>query len=143
MSETGDFTVLLVDDDDVACEAVIRSFRKNDIRIPVVTAADGIEALEILRGEHPQKHIDGPLVVLLDLNMPRMNGFEFLRELRSDPLLTRHVVFVLTTSNEDNDRLRAYQEHIAGYMTKSAVGPQFKKLSNLLLSYKSSVTLHA
>ena len=141
ITENCDMTVFLVDDDDVACESVMRSFRKNGVMFPVLMAHDGIEALEVLRGVHPSKKLEGPFVILLDLNMPRMSGFEFLRELRADPAISSHVVFVLTTSNDDNDRTRAYLENIAGYMVKSAVGPQFSKLSALLQSYKSSVTL--
>lgn len=141
MSNPSQLTVFLIDDDDVACESVERSFKKHDIPYPIVTAHDGKEALEILRGQHPSKKIALPLVILLDLNMPRMNGFEFLQELRADPALSSHVVFVLTTSNDDNDRARAYAEHIAGYMVKSMVGPQFSKLTNLLQSYRSAVNL--
>lgn len=135
-----DLTVFLVDDDDVACEAVIRSFKKHDIPFPIVTAHDGQDALTILRGQHPSKHLAAPFVILLDLNMPRMNGFEFLQALRNDPALSSSIVFVLTTSNDDNDRTRAYAEHIAGYMVKSSVGPQFSKLATLLVNYRSSVT---
>jgi CheY-like chemotaxis protein len=70
-----------------------------------------------------------------------MNGFEFLQELRSDQKLRDTVVFVLTTSGADSDRTRAYQENIAGYMVKSAVGPQFSKLVKLLDDYHSTVQL--
>ncbi|MGD2119874.1 MAG: response regulator [Chromatiales bacterium] len=141
MNDATELTVFLVDDDDVACESVSRSFRKHNIPFPIVTAEDGVEALQVLRGQHHSKQLNGPIVILLDLNMPRMNGFEFLQELRADPDIASHVVFVLTTSNDDKDRSRAYAEHIAGYMLKSAVGPQFSKLTSLLTNYKSSVTL--
>jgi len=141
MNDSSELTVFLIDDDDVACESVERSFKKHEIPFPIVTAQDGIEALEILRGQNPSKQFTGPIVILLDLNMPRMNGFEFLQAMRSDPTLSSNVVFVLTTSNDDNDRSRAYAEHIAGYMVKSSVGPQFSKLANLLMNYRSSVTL--
>ncbi len=133
--------VFLVDDDDVACEAVARSFRKHHIDFPIVMAHDGVEALEILRGQHENKKLAAPFVILLDLNMPRMSGFEFLQEMRRDPVIASNVVFVLTTSNDDKDRARAYEENIAGYMVKSAVGPQFSKLASLLQSYKCSVSL--
>ena len=141
MSSPVEFTVFLIDDDDVACEAVIRSFKKHNIPFPVVTAGDGKEALEVLRGQHPTKKLFMPFIILLDLNMPRMNGFEFLQEMRADKDLSSNVVFILTTSNDDNDRTRAYAEHIAGYMVKSSVGPQFGKLANLLLNYNASVSL--
>jgi CheY-like chemotaxis protein len=131
--------ILLVDDDDVSQEAVIRSFAKNGIDFPVVTAVDGQEAWEILNGQHVSKSIDRPYVVLLDLNMPRMNGFELLNKMRNDKELMSDVVFILTTSNADADRAKAYEEYIAGYMVKSFVGPKFKKLASLMSQYASSV----
>ncbi len=134
-------TVLLVEDDDVAAESVVRSLSKMNCHFPVVWAEDGAAALQALRGEDPQREVPRPRVVLLDLNMPRMDGFEFLQRLRADPQLHDEVVFVLTTSNIDTDRTRAYQENIAGYMVKAAVGPQFAKLSQLLLSYQTAVVL--
>ena len=73
--------------------------------------------------------------------MPRMNGFEFLTALRADRKLQDEVVFVLTTSDADEDRTHAYHEQIAGYMVKAAVGPQFAKLAGLLLAYRSAVSL--
>lgn len=134
-------SVLLVDDDDVAVEGVMRSFRAHGITCPAVVAGDGVEALEILHRQHPEKTIAEPLVVLLDLNMPRMDGFEFLDALRADPVLKRTVVFVLTTSGREADRTRAYNGHIAGYMIKSAVGPQFSLLAEFLQKYTRSITL--
>lgn len=136
-----DLTILLVEDDDVAAESVMRSLKKMGVDFPVVWVEDGLEALAVLRGQHPTKKVHRPLVTLLDLNMPRMNGFEFLQALRSDSQLKNEVVFVLTTSNNDADQMRAYQEQIAGYMVKSAVGPQFSKLAQLLLSYEQAVSL--
>jgi len=141
MSNTTPFSVFLIDDDDVACESVSRAFKKYDIPFPIITAQDGQEALQVLRGEHPSKSLQEPFVILLDLNMPRMNGFEFLQAVRADPLLAHCIIFVLTTSDDDNDRSRAYAENIAGYMVKSAVGPQFSRLTQLLQSYHSSVIL--
>ena len=134
-------SILLIEDDDVAAESVKRSLDKMSVPFPVVWAEDGLIALAILRGQDPGRHIQRPLVILLDLNMPRMNGFEFLQQLRADPALQDEVVFVLTTSDVDADRTRAYHEQIAGYMVKSAVGPQFFKLAQLLLSYASAVKL--
>jgi CheY-like chemotaxis protein len=131
--------ILLVEDDDVAAEAVERSLRKSGIDTPVIHATNGADALEILRQRTQLRR--GPTITLLDLNMPRMNGFEFLREVRSDPALSSLVVFVLTTSDAEMDRTRAYAEHIAGYMVKSAIGPQFSRLASLLGEYAKSVVL--
>lgn len=143
MIDTKYLNVLLVDDDDVSLEGVERSLRKIGIDSDIIPAENGAVALDILRGRHPQRHIEKPYVVVLDLNMPRMNGFEFLQELRDDLNLHETVVFVLTTSEREADRARAYQQHIAGYMVKSAAGPQFAKLACLLYGYRAAVTLPA
>lgn len=138
---TPQLNLLLVDDDDVATESVLRSLARCDLNPCIVTAEDGLEALAILRGQHPERTIDRPYLVLLDLNMPRMNGFEFLETLRADERLRDTVVFVLTTSDADTDRTRAYHENIAGYMVKSCVGPQFRHLVSLLDAYRQLVRL--
>lgn len=133
--------ILLVEDDDVAVEGVIRSLNKNNLPFPIVVAEDGVEALQILRNESSEKKIHKPYLILLDLNMPRMNGFELLEQIRTDEVLKDSVVFVLTTSDADSDKTQAYHKNIAGYMVKSAVGPQFLKLAKLLDSYHDSVNL--
>jgi len=135
------FSILLVEDDDVAAEAVIRSLARSGVKFPVTWVQDGIEALAVLRGRGGGLRADRPRVILLDLNMPRMNGFEFLAVLRNDRVLLSEVVFVLSTSDADEDRTRAYHEQIAGYMVKSAVGPQFAKLAGLLMAYREAVSL--
>jgi CheY-like chemotaxis protein len=139
---TDDFlNVLLVDDDDVAAEAVIRNLRKHEVGCRIVVAEDGRAALEILRGADPDRQVRKPFVTLLDLNMPRMNGFEFLDEIRRDTALQDAVIFVLTTSDSPADLARAYHQNIAGYMVKASVGPQFSKLARLLSDYRSAVRL--
>jgi CheY-like chemotaxis protein len=137
----GTLTILLVEDDDVAAEAVVRSLGKAQLRFPVVWAEDGEQALQALRGRDPARVVPRPRVTLLDLNMPRMNGFEFLQQLRADPELCDDVVFVLTTSDADTDRVRAYHAHVAGYMVKASVGPQFARLAQLLDLYHRAIRL--
>jgi CheY-like chemotaxis protein len=88
-------TLLAVDDDKVDLMALKRSFRELKIANPIVEAHDGIEALACLRGENGFEKVPSPCLVLLDLNMPRMGGIEFLDELRRDPLLRRTLVFVI------------------------------------------------
>jgi CheY-like chemotaxis protein len=141
MTVASTLSVLIVDDDDVAAEAVVRGLRKNAMQCPVVIAEDGRVALQVLRNSHATRHIAKPYLVLLDLNMPRMDGFEFLRALRSDAELRGTVVFVLTTSGSDRDRARAYGENVAGYMVKSGVGPHLKGLAQFLIEYRASVLL--
>lgn len=132
--------VLVVDDDDLTAEMVRRSLKKVPGRFHVVAAVDGQDGLDTLRGRGPQR-VERPFIVLLDLNMPRMNGFEFLTQIRQDKVLRDSVIFVLTTSDSDADRSRAYQELIAGYMVKSAIGPQFSRLALLLNEFSNTVKL--
>jgi len=122
-------------------QSVQRSLKKANLNLYIETAEDGEEGLSIVKGIHPTKKLNKPFLVLLDLNMPRMNGFEFLEKIRSEPQLKSMVIFVLTTSNADSDLNRAYNENIAGYMVKSCVGPQFKNLVSLLDTYNQSIQL--
>ncbi|UTW00959.1 response regulator [Marinomonas rhizomae] len=134
-----ELSVLVVEDDDVASESITRSLKKVSPNINLVYAEHGKVAIEILKNEHPSRFLTTPYVVLLDLNMPVMNGFEFLEYVREDPSLQDTIVFILTTSNDDNDRTRAYDNNVAGYMVKSAVGPQFAKLAALMDAYRNAV----
>jgi CheY-like chemotaxis protein len=118
-------TILLVDDDIVDVMAVKRSFLTLKISNPVIEAQDGVEALERLRGENGFDKIPNPCLILLDLNMPRMTGIEFLQALRSDPVLRRNVVFIMTTSAAEEDLLRSYELNVAGYVLKHQAGKSF------------------
>ncbi len=138
--QTKPIQVLLVDDDDVDVMAVKRDFAAAKIGNPLVVARDGIEALEMLRGQRAPA-VTKPYMILLDLNMPRMNGIEFLHELRKDPAHGDAVVFVLTTSAADEDRAAAYRELISGYIVKATAGADFKRLVTLLDAYWMVVEL--
>jgi len=131
-------TILLVDDDDVDYMAVQRAMRQLRLLNPLVRARDGIEALAILTNLDT---IKGPYLILLDLNMPRMNGFEFLERIRSDPSLSSSVVFMLTTSSTDEDRMKAYSHHVAGYMVKTDIKDGFNNIFNMLEGYWRIVEL--
>lgn len=131
-------TILLVDDDDVDYMAVQRTMRQLRLLNPLVRARDGIEALTILTSLDT---IKGPYLILLDLNMPRMNGFEFLERIRSDPSLSSSVVFMLTTSSTDEDRMKAYSHHVAGYMVKTDMKDGFNNIFNMLEGYWRIVEL--
>lgn len=137
------FTILLVDDDDVAAEAIQRSIKKANISLPIVVAEDGQIALDILHGKHPDKKINSPIITLLDINMPRMNGFEFLDAVRADPALHNLIVFMLTTSGSDSDRAKAYSKNIAGYMIKDSIGEQIHNLFAFIDDDQTSVALSA
>jgi CheY-like chemotaxis protein len=134
-------TVLLVEDNVIEQEAVRRAFRRERIGNPVVSAVDGVEALALLRGSSDGASLPRPYLVLLDLNMPRMNGLEFLAALRADPDLADSVVFVLTTSRSDEDRVASYNFNVAGYIVKSDVGAGFMRLIGLLDHYWRVVEL--
>ena len=125
-------TIVLVDDDDVDVVGVKRALKKLGIVNPVIRAHDGIEALDILRREEVYSC---PYLILLDLNMPRMNGLQFLEALRRDPQLCHSLVFVLTTSSADEDIVAAYKKHVAGYIVKSAAEDEFTRLIKTLGEY--------
>ena len=134
-------TLLLVEDDLVDAEAIQRAFRQHRIANPFVVVRDGVEALAALRGEPGAPEVPNPRVVLLDINMPRMNGIEFLEALRADPALARTVVFVLTTSDRSEDKVAAYDNHVAGYILKSRAGADFLEVTRLLKTYWRLVEL--
>lgn len=124
--------ILLVDDDEIDVMNVRRAFEKGKIQNPLFHAEDGLVALELLRsGSIPKDR----RLILLDLNMPRMNGIEFLRELRKDPELHGTAVVVLTTSDEERDRLEAYNFHVAGYLVKPVRFQAFVELMTTLNRY--------
>jgi CheY-like chemotaxis protein len=117
--------VVLVEDDEVDVMNVQRAFERAGIRAPLFRAADGVEALDLLR--NPSTPAVRRLV-LLDLNLPRMNGIEFLRELRADENLRRTTVVVLTTSDDERDKLDAFGMNVAGYLLKPVTFGSFVDL---------------
>lgn len=130
--------ILLVEDDEVDVMNVQRAFRKNNIANPLFMAGNGLEALEMLRGEQVPRE---RRLVLLDLNMPRMNGIEFLRALRADPELRGTTVVVLTTSDDERDRVDAYNFNVAGYILKPVTFQNFCEAMSTLNKYWSLVEL--
>lgn len=130
--------ILLVEDDEVDVMNVRRAFERNNVSNPLFVAGNGIEALEILRnGTVPRER----RLILLDLNMPRMNGIEFLQELRSDPDLAMTPVVVLTTSNDDQDKIDAYNLNVAGYLLKPVTFSNFCERMTALNKYWTLVEL--
>jgi CheY-like chemotaxis protein len=130
--------ILLVEDDEVDVMNVKRAFEKAHITNPLFVAGNGIEALQKLRrGDIPNHR----RLVLLDLNMPRMNGIEFLRELRKDPELCATPVVVLTTSTMDRDKFDAYNLNIAGYLVKPVTFASFCDLMVTLNKYWTLVEM--
>jgi len=106
--------ILLVEDDEVDVMNVKRAFTKNNIKNELFVAGNGVEALDMLR----TSIVPLPRIIILDINMPKMNGIEFLKVLREDENLKNISVFVMTTSNEDSDKINAYNLNVAGYILK-------------------------
>ncbi|GAA4346674.1 response regulator [Hymenobacter saemangeumensis] len=111
-------SILLVEDDQMDVMNVQRELRRQNINVPVVHARNGREALKMLRGEGGEPKIEKPSLVMLDINMPRMNGLELLEVLRSDPEFVNLNVFIMTTSDLETDRLKAQELAVSGYIIK-------------------------
>jgi CheY-like chemotaxis protein len=126
--------ILLVEDDAVDVMNVKRAFKKGNISNALYLAENGLEALEMLRSSKVPRD---RRLILLDINMPKMNGIEFLQELRNDPDLRSIPVVVLTTSKEDKDRVNAYQFNVAGYLLKPVSFSIFVDMMDALNKYWS------
>ena len=124
--------ILLVEDDEIDVMNVRRAFERNNVSNPLYVAGNGLEALEMLRdGTVPRER----RLILLDLNMPKMNGIEFLQALRADPELSSAPVVVLTTSNDDQDKIDAYNLNVAGYLLKPVTFSNFCERMTTLNKY--------
>jgi CheY-like chemotaxis protein len=128
-------TILLVDDDEIDRKVVIRAFRQREAEAEIVEARDGIEALEILKDANNWQRLHSPFLILLDLSMPRMDGIEFMARLRRDKQLGSSLVIVLTTSRSDEDRVAAYDHHVAGYIVKSNRENEFNQVIDMIERY--------
>ncbi len=138
MSSSRTLNILLVDDDEIDVMNVRRAFEKGRITNPLFVAEDGERALEMLRnGEVPSER----RIVLLDLNMPRLNGIEFLRVIRADPALRGLPVVVLTTSDDDRDKIDAYDLNVAGYLLKPVTVGTFVEVMAAVNNYWTLVEL--
>lgn len=128
-------SILLVEDDDGDAKAIQRAFTKAKIANTIVRAVDGIEALDILRGTNGKTKPPSPSILLVDLNMPRMNGIQLVKALREDEALRHTIVFILTTSKQDEDKTAAYSLNVAGYVFKQRAGEDFLNLVDLVDRY--------
>jgi len=121
--------ILLVEDDSIDAKAFVRAMSKLKIGNPVAHAKDGVEGLAML------ETLRRPNLVILDINMPRMTGLEMLRKIREDAKLRDTIVFVLTTSNDEQDKFDAYNLNVAGYMLKSDMGNSFVRAVSLVENF--------
>ena len=124
--------ILLVKDNDDDAEIVVRGFAAQKIVNTVERAHDGNEALALMRTAVREGQLP---VVLLDLKMPGMDGFEFLEEVRRDPDLRRALIFVLTASEDEEDKSRSFDYNVAGYIVKDRAGAGFIEVFRLFERY--------
>lgn len=125
--------ILIVEDNEIDLEAAKRAFKKANIVNHIYSARDGVEALEMLNGEHKKITLSKPCIILLDINMPHMDGITLLKELSSHDSMQHNIVFMLTTSSRNEDCIQAYNFKIAGYIVKD----HLSKLAEMLSIYCS------
>jgi CheY-like chemotaxis protein len=129
MARSKTVTILLIEDDEVDVKALRWAFQNLKIANPLLVACDGVQALEML------PTVPRPYLIITDINMPRMNGIEFLRKLRQSEEFRDSIVFVLTTSNDEQDKIDAYDLNVAGYMLKSDMGTSFTRAIGMIENY--------
>jgi CheY-like chemotaxis protein len=122
-------TILLVEDDEIDVKALRWAFDKLKIANPLVVARDGVEAWEMLQ------ELSRPYLIITDINMPRMKGIELLRKIRESEQFRDSIVFALTTSNDEQDKIDAYHLNVAGYMLKTDMGTSFQRAIALIDNY--------
>jgi CheY-like chemotaxis protein len=126
-----DKPILLVEDDQVDVMTVKRALKEIKVTNPVVNLENGEEALKYLHDPESDK----PCIILLDLNMPIMNGIEFLQLVKQDALLKRIPVVMLTTSEEQQDKINSFDLGVAGYMAKPVDYRQFVEVMRTIDAY--------
>ncbi len=123
--------ILLIEDDRVDVISVKRAFKDLKINNPLQIASDGEEGLELLTNPENQT----PCLILLDINMPRMNGLEFLKAVKNNEILRRIPIIVLTTSKGDRELIDSFDYGVAGYMVKPANYLQFMEVMKAINLY--------
>jgi CheY-like chemotaxis protein len=127
--------ILLVEDDEIDVRAFLWTFEQLKIANPVTVAKDGVEGWEKL------KSLPRPYLIVMDINMPRMNGLELLKKIRGSEEFRDSIVFVLTTSTDEQDKFDAYNLNVAGYMVKSDMGTSFNRAISMVENYWKVVEL--
>jgi CheY-like chemotaxis protein len=132
---------LIIDDDEVSIMAIKRSMRSLKMENQITIAHDGAEAIEILQKAILPDGILPPIIVTLDLNMPKMGGLQFLEHIRADPTLKKLVVFVLTSSDAPGDIASAFDKNVAGYILKQSQLGSIKDTWQMLKAYADTTVL--
>ncbi len=127
--------ILLVEDDRVDVMTVQRALSRYQIKNPLHVARTATDALAMLRGDGVERIQPPPQLILLDLNLPKMSGIEFLEKLRKDDDLKDMAVIVLTSSNEPNDREAAFKYEVEDYIVKPHSFDDFASAINTVLRY--------
>ena len=129
-------TILHIEDDDIDSMVMGRAFKTLGITHQIIRARDGLDALNILRGEEGYEKLETlPGIVIMDLNMPRMNGIEFLENIRKDELLRHLCVYVITTSDDESDKKQAFYYNVAGYILKPVDLESFNEVLSALNNF--------
>lgn len=129
--------LFVIEDDDIDFQAIERALKKSQSKATILRANDGHEALNML--EHGM--IIKPALFLLDLQMPKLNGIEFLHHLRKSEKYHDSVVFVLSTSNDPGDVFDCYRYQVAGYLEKGKLGSHYEPLIQVVSFYENHVNL--
>ncbi|MFT5468275.1 MAG: CheY-like chemotaxis protein [Verrucomicrobiales bacterium] len=126
---------LVVEDDDDHAQLIARNLRGERAGNVLNRAHDGVEALAYLRKEPPFEDAPRPDVILLDLKMPKLDGHEVLKAIRADSNLASIPVIIITTSDAESDRSRAYEHHVNSYLVKPANFTDFRQMLHDLSRY--------
>ncbi|CAN5630330.1 response regulator [soil metagenome] len=129
-------SILLVEDDEIDRELFIRCLGRQEDRLNITIASDAAEALAILQGRPEHPALGRPYVILLDLSLPGISSFEFLQIVRQDPALKRSTVFVLTASDNPQDKVDAYNYNVAGFISKEQLDTQCSQLIEMFEIYR-------
>ncbi len=127
--------ILLVEDDDAHAELIQLAMEENRVANTIDRVADGRAAMQYVRGQPPYQDKPRPDLILLDLKLPYMSGHEVLRAIKSDPRLHRIPVVVLTTSDAESDRLKAYDRYANSYLVKPVDFEKFHRMVKELQMY--------
>ncbi|MEL7025118.1 MAG: response regulator [Pseudomonadota bacterium] len=137
------YSLLVVEDDDLDIEKLKRSYRRINVEIEPRCATNGEQALEMLREEIDRHALGRPPIMLLDINLPRLNGLEILQRIRADERTAITPVFAISTSSRPEDVFEAYRYNVAGYFTKPMTMAETYELVRVLHQYWSQTLLPA